>query len=266
MAPPDNDMMDLCLPFNSSPGTNTYKLDDTRKEQARSLATRLGISYADHSQTLVLPTAETHPVLYDHAQAIIAAHGPDEVDPDELTARKMAVDQGSDESIFLNILGGLAGFLVFDLPDGKGGFVIIDPTRDRCTAWHPRKATREAACVCGSLVLREAKGRGLAEVDDLAEALNSMAIDPETGLIRDLEQAFGGIDLEKKNEEVDEESQLQDAFEQIDIGAGESKEEVINLTAVSLPSARSIPSWLTYGHMAAPAAEVPRARRSSRRF
>ncbi|TPX68899.1 hypothetical protein SpCBS45565_g02801 [Spizellomyces sp. 'palustris'] len=190
------DKMDLTLPFGpDNHQTRTWKLDESRKEQARSLASRLGISYAPGTAP-PLPSAATHPELYELAtRALKEAGGPQFINPDHITARKMHVAPNSDESIYLNILGGLAGYLIFDLPDGQGGFVLIDPKRERTTAWHPERSTREAACVCGSLVLREAKRKGLAEVDDLANALSSMAIDPETGLMKNLEEAFGHIDI-----------------------------------------------------------------------
>ncbi|KAJ3145646.1 hypothetical protein HDU86_000838 [Geranomyces michiganensis] len=232
----EDDMMDFTLPFGpDNPRSRTWKLDESRKEQARSLASRLGIAYG--AEAITLPSAESHPELYDAAVAALReAGGPDGVNPDAITARKMNVQQNSKDSIFLNILGGLAGFLIFDLPDGRGGFVLIDPKHERTTAWHPEKSTREAACVCGSLVLRDAKKRGLSDVDDLANALNSMAIDPETGLMKDLESAFGHIDLAS-------------------VGNKEPEVEVINLTQVDLPSVMSTPQWLSYPH-AAGAAET----------
>ncbi|KAI8912296.1 hypothetical protein DFJ77DRAFT_549652 [Powellomyces hirtus] len=230
------DEMDLTLPFGPDhPRSRTWKLDESRKEQARTLASRLGIAYG--TGPITLPSAETHPELYDTAVAALqAAGGPHAVNPDDITARKMNVAQNSPESIYLNILGALAGFLIFDLPDGRGGFVLIDPKHERTTAWHPEKSTREAACVCGSLVLRDAKKRGLSDVDDLANALNSMAIDQETGLMKDLESAFGHIDIAS-------------------VGNKEPDVEVINLTQVDLPSVKSTPQWLSYPH-AAGAAET----------
>ncbi|KAJ3020508.1 hypothetical protein HKX48_000712 [Thoreauomyces humboldtii] len=237
-----DDAMDLTLPFGPADGSSRmYKLDQSRKAQTRSLASKLGISYTDPGHQFVLPSAESHPVLYDHAAATLQAQGgPQAVNPDDLTARKMACAQGSDESVFLNILGGLAGFLIFDLPDGKGGFVLIDPRLDRTTAWHPDKSTREAACVCGSLVLRDAKKRGLNDVDDLANALNSMAIDQDTGLMLDLEKAFGHIDIKT----------IQDQ-------AQEQEEETINLTQVDLPNVNKTPNWLSYPHAAGAAETRP---------
>ncbi|KAI9099716.1 hypothetical protein DFS34DRAFT_615647 [Phlyctochytrium arcticum] len=232
--------MDLTLPFGpDSNQSRTWKLDESRKEQARSLASRLGISYAAGTAP-ALPSAATHPQLYELASdAIQQAGGPNFINPDHIVARKMHVQANSEETVYLNILAGLAGYLIFDLPDGQGGFVLIDPKRERTTAWHPERATREAACVCGSLVLREAKKKGLAEVDDLANALSSMAIDPETGMMKNLEAAFGHIDINTVTGNPQREPDV----------------ESITLTQVDLPNVNTTPNWMQYPH-AAGAAET----------
>ncbi|KAI8819544.1 uncharacterized protein EV422DRAFT_507200 [Fimicolochytrium jonesii] len=231
--------MDLTLPFGpENERSRTWKLDENKREQARSLASRLGISYGPgglvSSPARNRPNHTTHPEEYRMAvEALRNAGGRDAVNPDDITARKMACTQGSPESTFLNILAELAGFLIFDLPDGQGGFVIIDPKHERTTAWHPQRSTREAACVCGSLVLRESKRKGLKDVDGLADALNSMAIDQETGLMKNLEAAFGHIDL-GVNDKPPQPDEV----------------EVINLTQVDLPSLSSTPQWLSFPHIA----------------
>lgn len=192
---------DFTLPFGPDDSrSRTWKLDESRKQQARSLAVRLGIAYAPGTAP-PLPNPETHPDAFFKAKvAIQQGGGPERLNPDWIVSRKMHVQQGSEEWIFLNTIAGLCGYYIHDIPDGMGGFVLIDPKKERTTAWHPEREIREAACVCGSLMLREAKRRGLAEIDDLANAFNTMAVNADTSddLMKGLEDAFGHIDINKK--------------------------------------------------------------------
>ncbi|KAJ3181646.1 hypothetical protein HDU85_003590 [Gaertneriomyces sp. JEL0708] len=211
-----SDMMDLTLPFGpDGRDQRTWKLDSSKKAAARDLASRIGINYSNAASPV--PTLASHPHLFEQARnAIASVGGPEFVNPDEIVQKKMQI-KDPEESLFVNVVAGLCGFLVFDLPDGLGGFVLLDPKNDRTTAWHPSKHIREAACVCGSLVLREAKKRGNKEVEDLADALSSLAVDPETGLMRDLEAAMKGVGLESKKENEMEEEPETITLQQVDL-------------------------------------------------
>lgn len=210
------------LPFAPSTG-RTYVLDDERKGIARSLAAKMGISYNPFSNQNAA-SQEKHELLLEKARiAVMKAGGPNAVSMEHICYSKMNVDPGSERSLFLNYVAAEAGSFVYDLPDGQGGFVILDPRTERTTAWHPDRATREAACVVGSLILREARARGQADMEDLTSAMNILALDPETGIMKSLERNLKMLKFDQKQD--------------LDV-------EQITLANFDLPKVQDVPTWL----------------------
>lgn len=237
-----SDTNNFSLPFGASED-GKWRLDNQKKAVARSLAEKMGIMYSSNSSG-----GSGHPVGQNVA-ALVPANVQVELRERARRDHESFVNQGQivkcadicsqkmsakslEHSLYLNFVAQEAGFYVYDLPDSTRdvcdrGFVILDPADTRATAWHPVKETREAACVVGSLVLREAKSKGAQDVDDLEKAFNSLAMDPETGGMRDLERAIGGMGLDE--------------------GPKDTVQE-ISLSAYDLPNIDDTPDFLACGH------------------
>lgn len=221
-------MNNFSLPFGASED-GKWRLDPQKKAVARSLAQKMGIVYNGNGAAAGI-SSETHLALKEQARRdyeSFVAQGK-AVTCGDICSQKMSA-KTLEHSLYLNFVAQEAGFYVYDLPDNERevcdrGFVILDPADTRATAWHPVREIREAACVVGSLVLREARNKGTQDVEDLEKAFNALAMDPETGGMRDLERAIGGMGLEEPRDTVQE----------------------ISLSAYDLPSVNDTPQFLAY--------------------